>query len=584
MKQEQIDPEMEQLAKMIKKVEKPSLSLDRKELLKNQIMEKAPRSILVYLKDVVSDIVLSPDRKALLKERIMAVIESHSQKKFFWGNFFAFQKRLVGAMVVFAMGLGFFSFMNVDMGVVHAETFTTLSDFSGDVSVERNGKQIEIERGMRIYEKDRVSTGEDGSASIMFFDDSVSRLSSETDVSVSKLVRPDDSYSKSYVEVSLENGEMWSRVVNLVEKNSAFVVATDDAKTLTKKAAFNVSVEEDSVEVEVFNHEVEFETSVAFETVVSGRKVKSTKDRVVVSDLDENDKEVAWAKENIDSDKLYLNEVEERLLVAKMESVGVDVDEEFDYKTSLTEEAVVFLTFGDVKKKKKELDLAEKAFVSAEVRLNDPNATEEEKVEAQSIIITFKETVQAFDLLVNDVRSTDSEYAEELQAYVSEKLDNQKKSLSLALPGDPSYFAKEVIEDLEIEFVDDEKELIEKKVEHGLNKIAEAEDLIDQGGDVDLVKDLVEEGKEEVEDVADMVKSLEKTEERDVIRELNQEVEKNLVRADNVEEKVFDIEYENLPVLVEDVFTPIEVVPEVRVDETYGVQIEGDRPLDPLLY
>ena len=221
MKQEQIDPEMEKLGELIRQVKKPALSDERKNLLKSQIIKNAPKPLFVYLKDIVASVVLSPERKAMLKERILTAVEGHSQKSFFWSNFFMFQKKFVSSMLVFAIGLGFFSFTSADVGVVHADTFTTLSDFNGDVVVERGGKNIELERGMRIFEKDTVRTGENGFASIAFFDDSVSRLSSETEVSVDQLVRPDDSYSKSYVEISLESGEMWSRVVNLVEDNSA---------------------------------------------------------------------------------------------------------------------------------------------------------------------------------------------------------------------------------------------------------------------------------------------------------------------------------------------------------------------------
>ncbi|MBT7736828.1 hypothetical protein HN709_04005 [Candidatus Peregrinibacteria bacterium] len=581
MKQEQIDPEMEKLGELIRQVKKPALSDERKNLLKSQIIKNAPKPLFVYLKDIVASVVLSPERKAMLKERILTAVEGHSQKSFFWSNFFMFQKKFVSAMLVFAIGLGFFSFTSADVGVVHADTFTTLSDFNGDVVVERGGKNIELERGMRIFEKDTVRTGENGFASIAFFDDSVSRLSSETEVSVDQLVRPDDSYSKSYVEISLESGEMWSRVVNLVEDNSAFVVRADDAKTVAKKAAFNVLVEPDVVEVEVFNHEVKFESPMVRETVVSGRKVESTDSKVVVRDLDEGDRDVAWIKENLDNDKVYLTEVEERLLAAKMESVGVDVNDDFDYKASLTEEAIVFLTLGDVKKKKKELDLAEKAFVSAEVRLNDPNVTEDERVEAEAVIVSFKSTVQEFDDFVNEVRTTDVDYADELENYVDDKISNQKKNLSLALPDDASYFAKSVIGEIEIDSVDDEEELIEKRTEQGLSKIAEAEDMVDQGGDIEMAKDVLEEGKGEVEIAAELVENIGAVSEKEVIREFEQEVEKNLDRADSVQDKVDVIEGVVNPVVIP---TVKRQSPEVKVDEAYGVAVEGDRPLDPLLY
>ena len=172
MKDEKEKRELEHLGEVLKQVSKPRLAEDSKLALKSKLMAGLDASVVGYVRRLVENINLTADRRAHIKERVFALIEKTHQKRFFWSNFFAFQKKFVGALIVVAMAFSMFTFLNVDTSVVMAETFTTLDAFSGEVFVERDGDFVDVYEGMKVFEKDRIVTGVDGEASINFFDDS----------------------------------------------------------------------------------------------------------------------------------------------------------------------------------------------------------------------------------------------------------------------------------------------------------------------------------------------------------------------------------------------------------------------------
>jgi hypothetical protein len=301
---------------------------------------------------------------------------------------------------------------------------------------------------------------------------------------------------KSYVEVSVVGGALWSKVVNLVEEQSSFVVEAMDVYATAKRAAFNVEVKDDAVEIDVFNDEIDVRTAESADKLVSGQKAVLNSDKQVeIAEISESDRNVAWVSDNLNSDEEYLLEVEARLLAAKMESVGVSAVEDYDFDTSMREGVTLFLTFDDVEKKKVELDLAEKDFIAAEIKLSEEKVLDkDEKVEVEGALSAFSETVEEFYGLVDEVGYADSEYAEELKRYVEDKVLTQKKNLSLISEESPSYEAKVIVDEL-ADIGSDDLEEVSSVVEPEVSDVVEVEGA--------LVEDNVEQEVEKtVEEVA----------------------------------------------------------------------------------
>lgn len=566
--------EVSELQSALYKLESVEMPEERREVLKTKVLNQVVLSAPEFFVD--------PVLKMRIKERVFSYIENQSQKRFFWSNFFAWQKRFVAAFMLFLMVFALVSYVGVSPRVVMAGTLTMLDDFTGDVEVLREGKSLEPYFGMEILEKDRIVTRKGGFATIKFFDDTVSRLGDFTDLSIEKLFKPQDSSAKTYVEVKVFGGEVWSRVVNLPLQQSSFVVDVQDLRLSTQKGAFNVKVLPEEVTVDVYNHILQYSTPRASDKVLSGKKVVLNQDRTLqVEDIGEEDKTASWVVDNLNSDEQYLLEVEERLLLAKMDSLGMDIDDEFSFSQTLGERTLLFLTIDDVKQSKIELDLAEKNFVAAQIRLENNDLTEGEKADALAAVETFSVMVREFYDLVAEVKTTDSAYGSELERYVEDKVISQKKVLSLVGKDKLSFRAKEVVDELELLSARDEREFVQLKAQQALDRYFE--------GDSEALTEISQVVNEyEYEDkftdvIADLARSQASFE--PVVEPVIEQV-----IVEPVIEPVVETVTDNLgetPVSGE----VIDSVADTLVDENvfelqgeYGVEIEGDKVLDPLLY
>ncbi|MFA5821182.1 MAG: FecR domain-containing protein [Candidatus Gracilibacteria bacterium] len=460
-----------ELEKALKGLQKPVLTSQKKDAIKADIFGP-----MQYMQRMAGEVRLDQYRRTRLKENVFLAMEKMPQRSFFWSQFFLFNKKLVSAFLLMFMMFGFLSFLNVNMEIVFADTFTTLDDFQGQVRVERNGQEMIAERGMRLYESDSVETGDGSLAVIKYLDDSVSRLSENGRLLMSQLDQDENNSAKTYVRVSLAEGNLWSRVVNLVSDQSVFVVQAKDVYTKTNRAAFNVRVDEQTVQVQVFSREVNVQSDGNVSEVASGEKAVVVDNYVAIQTISKSEHDLAWVQDNLESDKGYVAEVEDRLLAAKLDGLGVKKKEDVSFNNSLIENASLFLTFDDVEKKKKELDLAEKKFVAAEVKLHDQFLTKGEQAEISNAITDFDSNVKNFYQVIENVRGSDPEYAAELEAYVNDKLSVHNKDLATVSPSSPSFEAKKVINDLSLLDAEDEDDAKLQRLGQLLDDLAMLED------------------------------------------------------------------------------------------------------------
>lgn len=509
----ELQPDLEKLAQKILSLEKPVLGSQKKNILKNNILKNISAGcvaqadaefagLVAYIRRLAG--LLKPDTRTrvVMKENVFAVVERIPQRSFFIQNLFALHKRLISGAVVVALFLGMFSYVNVDTSVVMAQTFTTLESFTGEVHVVRNGVEANVYGGMDIVEGDRIFTGSDGMVVVKYFGDSITRLAADTDVVINRLFRPEGSV-ETYVEVSLVDGVVWSRVLSLVGDQSAFVLKANDVSATTKKATFNVELRNQKLELEVFNRSVDVRKNDQVARVMKGQKAVVNGD-VKVKKLVESERNEAWVKTNLESDKQYLAVVEDRLLDAKIKSMGSDVS----LGNSFREDVAVFLTFNDVDKQKKELDLAEKDLVAAEIKLSDPNLSADEKARVEEVLASFSARAKDFNDLVRQVGYSDKEYAEELKLYLDNKILAHQKELSVILPDSPLYVVKKVVDDAALANIEDKAELVEKKLDQVSEKLATAEDAAALG-QTGVALAVVDDSKRELNNVVQILDTME---------------------------------------------------------------------------
>lgn len=619
MKDDLRDNELEGLIDAFKKLDKPLLDDQAKLRVKNSLMSRLDAPLTFDIRRLVAGTFLSISRKILIKENIFSTIENRFQRRFFWSNFFAFASRATALVLVFAISFGVFSFWNMDVGVVRAATFTSLESFDGQVKVLRGDDFVTPTPGMEIFVNDKILTGYDGSAVVAYFDNSLSRLDHDTEVVVNRLKDSDEEDTSTYVEVSVLVGKVWSRVVNLMQADASFVVEANDVYTAVKRGAFNISVDNEKLEIDVFNHTVDVKTSDGVSQVVSGNKVVVDAGSGKIESargLDEDEKNDQWIVDNIESDRQYLGDVEKRLIVAQMEASGFEKDSDISFGKSFTESTLLFFTFDDVKKKKLELDIAEKDFVVALLALNSADVTGEQETKAMEVIQYFASQVRAFYAFVDQIAVTDIAYARELRDYVKRKILLQKRDLIVFLPDSPLYFAKAVIDELELFGAIDDSELVAINVAQATTKLAVAEDIKDMGND-DLAVQVVAESTSQITGAIEIIDSISASGDTSIadideavgsvvdnigliqaldvvpVSEIN-ELVNNVAEVTGVNEIVVTPP----PVGVSDVPTVPDVIsqdevrgnvgkvnnnePEAVTDGPFGVRVKGDKVLPPL--
>jgi FecR-like protein len=569
---------LEKLAGCLSKIKKPTMDSQKKDVIKRSVLNQLPgihsrpdmaeeggayfSSVAAYIREVAENFSLGSASRAQIKERIFDFICNVPQGNHYVYRFFVFQKKFVSAMVLFLMMFGMFSFVSIDINVARAGELTFLDAYVGDVVVERNGRGILPKIGMEIKESDKIST-HNGAAIVKFFDDSVSRLSSDTEVIITSLISEKNNLANSYVELSLVDGMIWSKVVNLVDNDSSFVVQANDVYTSAKKAAFNVEIDGDEVEVKVFNRSVDVFTSDSFGAVESGDKAVVVASDLKVKSIRDSEKNLAWVHDNLESDKKYLVEIDDRLLVAKMESLGVDDIKDVELENSFREDASLFLTFGDVNKQKKEFELSQKKILAAEVKLGDQFLTKGEKVEIENAIEDFKEEVISFYDLVEEVETTDAEYADELRQYAGDKLSAYKKDLSVVSPNSPAYMVKTVVNELSLLGIEDEDEVAEQKIDDALNELAGLDD--EESILSDEATEVYEEKLEEAVELANSSSTLNESERAQVLQKTSKY--KYILTGQEIENS--------------SVTSETSTTAEVGVKEKYGVKVIDDVPLPP---
>ena len=589
----------------LNKLNPPSFNQDGRLRMKNSLMGKINcveaveyASVVTYVRRLVNQIVLTVPARVRMKEIVFERMENLQQKTFFWQRAFVFSRKFASAALVFVMVLGMFSVFSVRTMMVRADTFTKLDYFSSDVVIEREGQKVEPYNGMVLYEGDKIITGKDGMAVVKYFDDSVTRLSSNTELKIDKLANPDSGKAQSYIEVSLNNGTLWSRVFNLVGRDSFFVVKANNVYAKAKKAAFNVEVGEDKTEVEVYSNVVDVKqpTEDKSEKVVSGKKVTVVSDNQTaqVKDLGKDEKEMAWVQENLTSDKKDVQEVADRIMEAKKESIGVSDANNINFDTSLQEKALVFLTFDDIEKKKIELDLAEKKFVGAEIKMRESFLTNVERQEVNVVLKDFSAKVKDFYQSVDEVKQADPEYAKELKSYVDDKLLTLKKELGISSQK-VSFELKGIVDDLIVFGAANPQEVAEIKLDQTFDGLADVSDVAETG-DQKLADDLLVKNKENATEAVDNIEKIDDSNVKEKAALAGKASEYFQV-LDSMEGVKKDEQMVGLEQKVDEIKKDTQVtagqkgdsattdaavaapVQPVTPEQPYGVNIEGDKPL-----
>jgi len=445
-----------------------------KERLLLEIKSESPEFLPVRLRSLGAAILKSAKfihipqwNAALLRERVLNNIEVPRR------SYSAFRTLTAGTLLfVFSVGVLIVAPMRVPM--VQAKS-TYLDSVSGEVMILRKASMIKAYSMMVLLEGDEILTNSDSGATIHFFEDSISRLGSNTDVQVNKLYFEPLNPLVTTVSMYVDSGRVWTRVVNLRD-SSDFFVNTDSLRTdVKKKAAFSLESSEAKSSVAVYDNVVKVasvkEPSNLSKTVIAGYKAEITDGDVLIEKIskvsvDEEDK--VWVAANLSSDEKYKADLtedkEDAATVADAQSVPVASS--IDLPDSLEADVV-----------KQKIEDAYKVLVTSEAQL--VRGARQEGIKG---LADFRNRVAVIiGTSLPNLEENDPLYAGILRDLLIEKINIQLKDFASFRPGDRLYRAKEALQEVEVTLASTEVQKVEVQMAQAEDALLEMQELLVNG-------------------------------------------------------------------------------------------------------
>lgn len=502
----------EKLEAALKQCNRITLPSEMKQKLKQQILAQVkadPKEQEVFfapfiakLKQVAETLVPSRYFRVILKEKLVAVASFESSRMLprimnWFGGIYV--RRAFAAFVLMVFAAYAFLNFSFDLPKLEASYVTVMESVSGEVTVIRGGESMKGATGLVLKADDVVKTGEDSRAAILFLDQSVSRLDENTEVKISRLFMNPANKTETIVEVILTRGQLWSRVINLIDKLSRFQVKAESTVAVAKnKSAFNVAVQpkkrarvtavQNQVDLVVATERKVVETSLS-KGFAAEVKTSSTVNPKIVRETAAEKAEDEWVNENLAQDKVYIETVKQ--------DVAQDLKDQVKALSSAPLE--IALTFDEFEKQKKILLDAVAKLGEAERLIEAGN---HEK--SGETLVRFQEQLKQVIQWVKTREESDPAQALELKMQIYELLRGYEKKLSVILPTESLYPLKAIISETQVQAAPDGIQKTQEKLDQAVDKLLEAHDLIEQGDtatavtQVDAYKDAIAEVVSEV--------------------------------------------------------------------------------------
>ncbi len=484
------------LENSLKELKKPCLKSETKLEMKHNILSsiKHENKFELYpslqkLKNIISKLAedIKPNSvfKARLGQTLLSFTKSHkSSFALQWQKVFASTLLVV---ITFMVGTVYIS----DIPVIKAARQTTIVYVSGDVDLIRDDVTIQAEANMYLQQGDTLITGENGTSIVRYIDDSVSRLSPNSELRIRKLYQDQIKRSKTEVEIEVKKGRVWNQVVSIVGKESSFKVeAKDVTANASERASFEVKANNSAQTlVSVYDNRIEVSMQDEKQMVLEGYSIAADLESPQVAKRTINSLEdQQWVEDNIEKDKQYKNDVVEENKVKTKSEAGLTPENPLYTAKKINESTKLLLTSNPEENAKLKIEIALKRLNEAAVYIN-----EDKSREADSLIQEFKS-------IISEINGTVSS-SEELKEYFNDALSNRSKDFAVVLPGDPLYKLKEALREAKLTVITDNQEKNSAELKEAEEKIIEAKDLLKEEKN-DLAQETLMKAQEKVIDIA----------------------------------------------------------------------------------
>lgn len=482
---------LEKLESELTMLDKAKLQQDSRQQLKRQlltsirqnkepeIMPHAFQKLITAIQQEGSKVHLDPPAMALLKERIFGIIEN-CRHQILPAPYL--RNILTTALLLVFVVTTFFAFPFTSVPTSYARS-TYISEVEGNVFIVRNQEIIRAKPFLLLQEGDTILTHQDSFATVTFFEDSQSRLSENTKLQIQKLESQPFNYVTSRIELFLEEGRIWGKVINLVDDDSRFIVQADNVKaTVMKKASFDLMEEGNGMKVRVYDNVVDLHLSekgndMPLKTVVAGYQAEvvandSIELKPVNADISSRSEDTDWVASNLKRDKLYY----QTILQSKQQLIeSGDIDDGFQ-QHSVRPAGVQ--SFTDI-----QIEEAKTGFLNAylDLKKGESLLAEGSHNEGIRLLGRFHRSLKELIAKLPELEKINHKEALLLRQLVEEKVALQLKDLAAFMPGDRLYVAKEILQQVELSLADSEVEKAKIRLSQADRKLFEIQYLAQEG-------------------------------------------------------------------------------------------------------
>jgi hypothetical protein len=186
---------------------------------------------------------------------------------------------------------------------------------SGTVQVKHGSETwISAENGMLLYKSDSVRTGNNSSASIIFFKTSLVRLDSNTEVTLEELFKEEE----TGVTIQQNSGRTWNTIYKISGINN-YEVQTPTTIASVRGTAFEVIVWENGSTYYGVSHGILNVTSISNGVIQDSIDVSGNESTFVFIDMIHKSLEIVpfemdeWALENLIKDQQFVDDLKAEL-------------------------------------------------------------------------------------------------------------------------------------------------------------------------------------------------------------------------------------------------------------------------------
>lgn len=394
----------------------------------------------------------------------------------------------LASVLTFALLLGLFVTGPFDLRLTRASKWTFLEKVTGEVFINRNGKIFAADQNFGLQQGDLIFTGVNSFVAIRYLDDSVTRLGENTSLEISRLyVRPDNA-ANTQVELSLLGGQVWASVYNLIDGDSRFVIETGNARAnVSSRASFAILSNDDTTLLSVFDNVVDLSKKTSqvsyVQSIVAGFQaevssnpfmvVSSGSDIVVQKIASENNQ---WVITNMALDQEHQNILKEEN--RKFIADAVVSDQTLGLLADFRDKTKALFANVDIEKARQRFLDVHLGFITAQEYLEKANRDNDFRKQATPLLIQYKVAILEINNSYDSLKAQDSEQTDLLIAQMKEEVDLQRKALSIVLPSEPLYTAKQVVMEAGGYFARTSSEKAIYLLDRSRNRLLEMQNLI----------------------------------------------------------------------------------------------------------